>query len=427
MLKNRNERVSGTRTSYRIAIGASLVFGMCHSAVAANLCVNPTGSSGCFAKITAAVAAAKALDRISVAAGTYKEDVVIGKPLSLIGANPASTIIDATGFANGIYIDGLDNPGLLNVLVTGFTVQNANFEGILLTNTSSAVINSNRVVNNDKSLDINSGTCPGQPSFETSEGDDCGEGIHLVGVDHSTIANNTVTNNAGGILISDETLATHDNLIIGNMVANNPYDCGITMASHPPATGTVPLGIMHNTIANNQSTHNGTLVPGAGAGIGIFTFLPGGTVTGNVVINNQVTNNGLPGVAFHSHGTGEFLNDNMIVGNTISGNGPDTADAATPGPTGINVFGVSPITGTMIVQNTIDGQQDDVVVNTPAMVQVTLNNFLDAQFGLDNIGMGSAFAPEDWWGCSAGPQETPCSLAGGPKVDFAPWLLAPSN
>src|SRR5579863_28718 len=101
MLMNRNEQTPGARTSYRlrgvIAIGASLAFGICHSAVAANLCVNPTGSSGCFAKITAAVAAAKALDRISVAAGTYKEDVVIGKPLSLIGANPASTIIDATG------------------------------------------------------------------------------------------------------------------------------------------------------------------------------------------------------------------------------------------------------------------------------------------------------------------------------------------
>jgi hypothetical protein len=40
-------------------------------------------------------------------------------------------------------------------------------------------------------------------------------------------------NNAGGILLSDDTGATHDNLIIGNIAQNNPFDCGITLASHP--------------------------------------------------------------------------------------------------------------------------------------------------------------------------------------------------
>ena len=266
-----------------------------------------------------------------MAPGTYKEDVIINKPLSLVGVNNSNTIIDAKGLANGIYIDGLDNPGLSNVQVTGFTVQNANFEGILITNTTSSLVYGNRVIHNNQSLDTSTMTCPGLPAFETSEGEDCGEGVHLVGVDHSTIANNLVQNNSGGILISDETSSTHDNLISGNTVTNNPFDCGITMASHPPASGTVPFGIMHNTVVNNLSSHNGFQVPGAGAGIGIFTFLPGGTVSGNVVVNNQVTNNGLPGIAFHSHGTGEFLIDNMIVGNVSSGNGPDTGDAATQG------------------------------------------------------------------------------------------------
>jgi parallel beta-helix repeat protein len=425
-----NKEEAGGSRSYRgtglIALGAALAFGMCHSVVAATLCVNPGGSSGCYSTIGAAVAAASMHDHIKVAPGTYNEDVIIGKALSLIGMNPSNTIIDAAGKSNGVYIDGFDNPGLKNVLVTGFTIENANFEGILLTNTSSSLVYGNRVINNDKSLIIASDTCPGQPSFETSEGDDCGEGIHLIGVDHSTIANNLSQGNSGGILLTDETLPTHDNLISGNTVVNNPYDCGITLASHPPASGTVPLGVMHNTIANNDSSHNGYLAPGSGAGVGIFTFLPGGTVSGNVVINNQLTNNGLPGVAFHSHGTGETLNDNMIVGNTISGNGPDTEDAATPGPTGINVFGVSPITGTIVSQNVIDSEQLDIVVNTPIEVQANLNNFLDAQFGIDNIGTsGSAYAPENWWGCSGGPLVSACSQPGGLNVLFVPWLTAP--
>ncbi len=408
-----------------IALCAALSLGMCQSAAAATLCVNPAGSGGCYSTISAAVAAAANHDNIKVAPGTYKEDVVIGKPLSLIGANSSLTTIDATGLSNGIYIDGIDNPGLNGVLVTGFTVRNANFEGILLTNTSASFVYNNRVLSNDKSLVIATPACPGQPSFETSESDDCGEGIHLVGTDHTTIADNFVEANSGGILLTDETAVNQYNLISGNTVTQNPYDCGITLASHPPASGTVPFGIMHNTILNNVSSHNGIKVPGAGAGVGIFTFLPGGTVSGNVVVNNQLLSNGLPGVAFHSHGTGEVLNDNMIVGNTISGNGADTEDATTPGTTGINVFGVSPITGTIIAQNAIDGEQDDIVVNTPTDVQAYLNNFEDAMFGVDNIGLGSAKAWENWWGCAGGADTTGCAMAGGPSVSFIPWLTAP--
>jgi parallel beta-helix repeat protein len=249
---NRNEKWIGL-----IALYAALAGGMCQPAAGAMLCVNPGGTGGCYSTISAAVAGAASHDTISVSAGTYNEDVIIGKAISLLGAGSSNTIINATGLANGIYVDGIDNPGLIDVTVTGFTIENANFEGALITNASFVLFYQNQVINNDKSLVIGSGSCPGQPPFETEEGDDCGEGVHLIGVDHSTIANNTVQSNAGGILLSDETLATHDNLITGNTVANNPYDCGITMASHPPASGSgSPLGIRHNTVANNQSTHN---------------------------------------------------------------------------------------------------------------------------------------------------------------------------
>jgi parallel beta-helix repeat protein len=141
---------------------------------------NSGGTSGCSATIGAAVAASAANDIIIVGAGTYKEDVVIGKPLSLIGENKLTTVIDATHRANGIYVDGIDNHGLAGVTVTGFTVQDANFEGILVTNASYITIWNNRVFSNNKNLTATG--CPGIPAFETLEGFDCGEGIHLTGV-----------------------------------------------------------------------------------------------------------------------------------------------------------------------------------------------------------------------------------------------------
>jgi pectin methylesterase-like acyl-CoA thioesterase len=102
--------------------------------------VNPGGTGGCFSTIGAAVAAAAKNDTIQVAAGVYNEDVIIGKPLSLVGAGRSSTIINAKGLANGVYVDGLDNPGLKNVTVLGFTMKNANFEGVLVTNASYVTI-----------------------------------------------------------------------------------------------------------------------------------------------------------------------------------------------------------------------------------------------------------------------------------------------
>jgi hypothetical protein len=421
----------------QIALGAALLIGIAQTAAASTLCVNPGATKGCFATIGAAVAAASPNDTINVAAGTYKEDVIIGKPLSLIGANQNNTIIDATGLANGVYIDGLDNPGLSNVVVTGFAVKNANFEGILVTNASFVTVWGNTVTNNDRNLEPSVPACPGIPDFETGEAFDCGEGVHLIGVDHSTVASSTVENNSGGILLSDDTGQTHDNLVTGNLVKDNSFDCGIVMASHAPGPGsTAPhLGVVRNTIANNESTHNGFQVPGAGAGVGVFADGSGiGLVSANVVTNNKLTNNGIPGVAFHSHVGPAFglppddLNDNIIVGNTISGNGADLFDTATPGPTGIDInsgAGGTPITGTVISQNIINGEADDVVVNTPASVDVHLNNLLGKQTGIDAYGGATVNAVENWWGCSGGPGANGCASVSGSGVLLTPWLTKP--
>jgi hypothetical protein len=414
---------------------AVLVAGMSQSAAAATFYVNPGGT------IQAAVDKASAGDTIQVAPGTYFEDVIIGKSLSLVGAGHGRSIINAMGLPIGIWIDGIDhpNPRLSNVVVTGFTIENANFEGILVTNASFITIFENEVINNDKSLifpPTGPPECPGIPGFETNEGFDCGEGIHLSGVDHSVVSNNTSKHNAGGILLSDDTGATHDNLITGNVVMNNPFDCGITLASHPPASppapqpSPTPFGVFDNTIAENESSSNGLAVEGAGAGVGLFAPGPGNKVYANVVINNELKDNGLPGVALHNHVVAPMdtpavnLNDNLIAGNRISGNGADTEDAETPGPTGINVFGVAPITGTIISGNVIDDEAVDIATNTPAQVNVHLNNLLGGQIGVDNLDSGTVDATENWWGSPRGPGTGGATTVNG-NVSYTPWLSHP--
>ena len=399
------------------------------AASAKTFCVNPGGTSGCSATIGAAVSAASAGDTITVGVGEYTEDVVIKKSLSLVGAGSTTTIINARGLSNGIYIDGIDAPGLSHVQVTGFTVMNANYEGILVTSASYVVIANNHVVDNDQSLNFAAASCPGEPAFETSEGEDCGEGIHLVGVSFSTVSNNNVELNAGGILLTDETGVTYVNQITGNNVHDNSLDCGITLASHPPspqASSTSPYGVVNNNIVGNTVTGNGVI--GMGGGVGIYAPGPGNQAYGNQVIGNVIMNNGLPGVVVHNHAApagapGVNLNALVIVGNYISGNGADTADATTPGTAGINIYGVAGIWATEIMQNTIVNEAYDVVMNNPGSMDVHMNNLLGSGAGVANTGKGGLDASANFFGCATGPGTTGCTTVSGPAVSPA-WLNA---
>ena len=407
--------------------------GLVLSASAATLCVK-SGGHGCSSTIGAAVSAASPGDVIQVWPGVYKEQVIIAKSLSLISVWPHGAIIDAAHLANGIWIDGMSaapNPGVANVVISGFTVRNANFEGVLLTNATNVTLVGNDVRDNDEALDSANGSCLGIPAFETSEGQDCGEGIHLMAADHSTILRNEVEHNAGGILTSDETGPSDHNLISENFVHDNVFDCGITLASHAPAALTgarLSFGVWYNTISRNASVRNGTQTPGAG--VGIFAPSPGTTDTGNVVIDNDIRDNGATGVAMHNHAAPPLappvnLNDNVIVGNRFSGNGPDNPGAPTPGPTGINVFSMGPITGTVVSQNTFDNEAIDVAFSAPAgQLNVHFNDF-SAGLGVDNMGTGMVDATENRWNCPTGPNHARCATTQGSGVSYTPWLTRP--
>jgi parallel beta-helix repeat protein len=402
---------------------------------AANQCVNPAGNGGCTSSINAAIAAAGANDSVTVAAGVYTEDVVVNKPIALLGASSQNTIINAIGRANGINVDGLGNPGLSHVVISGFTVANANFQGILVTNASGVTVADNHVTGNNRNLQpFASGgpICPGIPAvFAAGEGFDCGEGIHLSGVTHSIVSGNLVDHNAGGILISDDTGPNHDNLITGNTVQDNPYDCGITLASHHFALAPQDpsVGVYHITVSGNTAARNG-LLTGEGAGVGIFAGPPGAQNWGDVVVGNILTGNGLPGVSLHSHSPFQKLTDHLITGNTISGNGPDS-DPGTTLPTGIDVFsdtagGAPPITGVVISGNTVKNEGIDVAIKTPGTVEVHLNNFFD-DTGIDNLDGSLVNATMNWWKCAKGPGSNGCGTVMGAGVQVAPWLSHPSN
>jgi parallel beta-helix repeat protein len=428
-----------TDARLRFAAAAGVLILGCASVNAATLCVDPSGKGGCKTTIAAAVAAANPNDVIRVDKGTYHEDVVIQKSLSLLGENPENTIVDAAGKLNGINVDGYNNGAPLNlahVIVSGFTVRNANAQGIVVTNSSDVTISNNRVFNNDKALAFPLCPAPGfPPYFQAGEAFDCGEGIHLSGVDHSIVSDNLVQHNAGGILISDDTGPNHDNVISGNIVEDNPLDCGITIASHHFNFGpTDPsLGIYRITVVGNTARRNG-LISGEGAGVGIFAGPPGAQNNANVITNNVLTDNALPGVAMHAHAPFQSLSNHLIIGNQISGNGPD-GDPPTSDPTGISISAKDEtgnglpvlVTGVVIDQNVFKHEGIDIGIsmeNPASAVTAHFNSFSGA-VGIDNIDMGTISATANWWKCSKGPGANGCSTVMGNGITTNPWLTQP--
>ncbi|MFZ0731710.1 MAG: NosD domain-containing protein [Candidatus Sulfotelmatobacter sp.] len=414
------------------------------AAVAKTICVNTSGSNGCYSTIQSAVSAASKYDVINVWPGTYKEDVVVSKPMSLLGAGAGKSIIDASNLANGILLDGYDNPGLDDITVAGFTVKNALYEGVLVLNTSDAVIRDNHIINNDTIGPVfGSGpACNGQPAYETDESGDCGGGLHLLGAVGAVVSGNVLTGNADGVLISDDSGQSRDNLIFRNIITDNPEECGVVLASHPPVGAMPPAfaphyGVIHNTVSENVVARNGVKVGGAGAGL--FSDGEGqGRTSGNVIIRNELTGNGIPGVSLHTHVGPNFglpaddMSGNMIIGNYIAGNGADTDDTATPGTAGININsggGGSPVYGMIISQNIIRNEDIAIAFNVPNEIDAHLNDLENGKVGVANVCAfdnaactGANDVTQNFWGCAAGPNASGCATTSGTRIRATPSL-----
>ena len=127
------------------------------SLAAAGLCAIHGGTAGFYASIQAAVNAAGPGDTVRVAPGTYHENVVIRNgSLRLLGATAATTSIDAASSspANGILIQNVNT----ETVISGFTVQDAPNEGILIHDSRQVRVRNNIVQGNDTSLHINATT-----------------------------------------------------------------------------------------------------------------------------------------------------------------------------------------------------------------------------------------------------------------------------
>jgi parallel beta-helix repeat protein len=98
-----------------------------------------------YVTIQEAVDAAIEGDRVEVASGTYHENVIVSKALSLVGENKRTTIIDSSYYGTVLFIASD------NVTVKGFKIQNSGewvYCGIKISNSKNSIIYENILKNN---------------------------------------------------------------------------------------------------------------------------------------------------------------------------------------------------------------------------------------------------------------------------------------
>jgi parallel beta-helix repeat protein len=459
------------------ALLTALIVGVSTYASAATICVNSGGTKGCQSSIQAAIDSVTAAgSTIVILPGTYtaacgaaacsvasilssapNASKLIGLSLKCRAGDSKSAILDASHLDHGVYVSGV-----AQVRIEGCVVKNAGREGILIENSDNVRIANNVVKNNDQAMGETVGTggpppcptfvppgggvkvcCPdaftGGPGNFPDDNDDCGEGIHLRSVTSSVVEGNSVHDNIGGILMTDETGPSHGNLIVNNSSSHNRSfggDCGVTLASHvgctpgsTDATGCISTGgaggsVFHNDVVGNVLNDNGA----SGTGMFANPGIPPGSATkayGNVIADNVIKGNGQPGVGIHVHAKNGNADHNVVIENVISGNGGDAEAKPGSPPPGIGIevlsngaFGApfsaaAPIVGTIISQNKVSDEDIDVWVgNTDTDAGVFLNDLLGiSASGVENAGGGTVVATDNYWGCPKGPGKANCSSA----------------
>ena len=135
---------------------------------------------------------------IFVEQGTYYENVVINKSLSLIGEDRDTTIINGNGTGAVIILTSQ------NVLLSNFTIMNAGFQApasgaILLNETTNCVIE----------------------NIETTNSDPCG--ITLMNSSRNKISRSKSFNNTWGLILVN----SNENVIVENTISGNSYGIGL--------------------------------------------------------------------------------------------------------------------------------------------------------------------------------------------------------
>lgn len=416
-----------------IAMAASAAMALAASeADAATLSVCGSGCTS--TTIQGAIGVADAGDTIQVGEGTYFENVVVNKPLTLEGAGAATTTIlpevsSPNPCSNGESLCGAASTSSNIILVEA---DNVTITGFTLDGDNPAL--SSGIVRGGFDIDARNGIITNHlaGSFDALlVADVTVKNIYLRGLYASsggtfTFAANTVTNvrgdgfsiaifNSGGAgLISENTVSQANDGIASNhslgvsFLNNTISNAGSGVHTDNPGDfGGTPDLIEGNVVSDCDAD-----------GYGVWTFVPD---LPPQFTNNTVTNCAVGMAAFGQRGSGTTV----FQGNVVDGKTAAVNSIGALASTNQFSFGTGDV-AVSFVGNRIERFETGLFVdedqggqvNASASNNVIAGNTSGAS-GLASLGVN---AQNNWWGCNFGPGFTGCDPA---EASFTtdPWLV----
>jgi len=282
--------------------------------------------------IQAAINSAIAGDTIHVHAGTYTENVIVNKTLTLQGDGAGVVAVEAFNTSKHVFNVTADY-----VNISGFTVVGATSSpnaGIYLNNSDNCTIANNVVSGNFVNIFI---SYSDRTTLTDNTMSDCDYGIYMTfssdnnltgnratsstgyGIDLRSSSNNTIRDNIaseGGYIGISLSYSSSYNTLINNTVNSNSEYCGILLIYSSD----------HNTLRNNTVNSNG------GNG-GIFLW----SSSDNMLAGNRLTDNSDYGIRLYN-----ASNNNLIYNNYL-------ANAQNAYDDGANIWNTTNTTGPNIV------------------------------------------------------------------------------
>jgi len=247
-----------------------------------------------YARIKWAIGNATAGTTIFVRNATYYEQLDVNKPLTLVGENRDSTIIDGNKTGTVIKVTAND------VVIRGFTIRNSNQSAVtshagIKISGQRCNITGNHITKNKIGIFVTSQ----KSRIEENRVINNGQGIALYDSSEVMVEANDVSANSVGISLA----FSSNNIIVGNKAVNSSLGGhGMTLLSKS----------FNNTIENNEFTGN-------------FHGMWLSSSFSNWIANNTIANNELLGIELASSSSNTFSHNNIINNPT-----PVRVDTQTP-------------------------------------------------------------------------------------------------
>ena len=240
-------------------------------AVPASAATLTVGAGGQFKTVQQAVDAAKPGDTVLVAPGTYTENVVVSKPLTITGnatVNAADSSKDVFLITSpGVHIDGLtisggetgvNVAGVASCAITNIT-EHGNVFAVYLANATNSVVSNNNLANNHY-------------------------GVYCDYATSTTIANNVATGEAGGCNAATYSdgiylyYSDSNNVTQNNLSANHVYGISLFHSSGNDISNNTMIADEQIGVRLGEASNNNTLS---------FNTIGGNSQLGILILNAQ--------------------------------------------------------------------------------------------------------------------------------------------